>query len=181
MPEAVFIIFLPYIYPFSIVSIDEKEANEAVGIVNLVNNNSSTIENIYTVGIGNAYNINSNPNVLNGSAKNSYYINDKNFKGTRDKKITNKALWDINFQNNILNTSNNWEVNELVNLGYYPWLKLNDCMPRQEYIALPEMTDADLPEILFTETLENTNKTARVKISVYNPSGEEITNKQLKI
>ena len=73
-----------------------------------------------------------------------------------------------------------WEVDELVGLGYYPWLKLDDCMPRQEYIALPEITDADLPEILFTETLENTNKTARVKISVYNPSGEEITNITVK-
>ena len=165
---------------FSLVSIDEKEPGESKNITNIARFNSAIIENIYTVGVGNAYNINSNPNVLNGSAKNSYYINDKNFKGTSDKKITNKALWDKNFQNKILNTSNNWEVDELVNLGYYPWLKLNDCMPRQEYIALPEMTDADLPEILFTETLENTNKTARVKISVYNPSGEEITNITVK-
>ena len=54
-----------------------------------------------------------------------------------DKKITNKALWDKNFQNKILNTSNNWEVDVLVNLGYYPWLKLNDCIDvykRQNYI-----------------------------------------------
>ena len=149
----------------------------------IVEGNAGIVENVYTVGIGNIYNINKTPNVVNDNSKkvkNSYYITDITFKGTTDKKITNKALWDRNFQNNILNTSNKWEVDELVSLGYYPWLKLNDCMPRQEYIALPEITDADLPEILFTETLENTNKTAKAKMSMYNPSGEEITNIKVK-
>ena len=84
------------------------------------------------------------------------------------------------FPENILNSSNKWEIDELVSLGYYPWLKLNNCMPRQEYIALPEMTNADLPEILFAEILEKTNKTAKVKISMYNPSGEEITDIKVK-
>ena len=46
------------------------------------------------------------------------------------------------------------------------------CIRDREYIALPEITDADLPEILFTETLENTNKTAKAKMSMYNPSGD---------
>ena len=144
--------------------------------------NNKLIENVYSVGIGNVYNIDYTPNVIwdnSKEVKNSYYIGDITFKGTTDKKITNKALWDVNFQNKILNSTNMWEIDELVNLGYYPWLKLNDCMPRQEYIALPEMTDADLPEILFTETLENTNNTAKVKISMYNPSGEDV--KEIKV
>ena len=159
--------------------IENKNANYS----KVVYSNNGSVENVYTVGIGNIYNINGTPNVQNNyysSVINSYYISDIIFKGKDDKKITNKALWDINFQNNILNSTNMWEVDELVNLGYYPWLRLSKCMPRQDYIELPEMTDADLPEILFTETLEKTNQTAKVKISVYNPSGEEITNIRVK-
>lgn len=51
---------------------------------------------------------------------------------------------------------------------------------KEEYLVLPEMTDADLPEILFAETLENTNNTAKVKVSMYNPSGEEVTEIKVK-
>ena len=154
--------------------------NKPVSLV-VNNNDKGTVENIYTVGIGNIYNKTYSPNTYAGYGKveNSYYINDIEFIGKTDKKITNKALWDKSFQNNILNSSNNWEVDELIEMGYYPWIKLNDCMPRQDYIALPEMTDADLPEILFAETLENTNNTAKVKISMYNPSGEEV--KEIKV
>ena len=148
----------------------------------IARNNVGTVKYVYSVGLGNIYNKSQGPNVLYHSKKteNSYYIDEQIFVGKWDKKITNKALWDTSFQNNILNSTNMWEVDELVGLGYYPWLKLNDCMPRQDYIELPEMTDADLPEILFAETLESTNKTAKVKISMYNPSGEEVTNITVK-
>ena len=77
----------------------------------VVEGNAGIVENVYTVGIGNIYNINKTPNVVNDNSKkvkNSYYITDITFNGTTDKKITNKALWDRNFQNNILNTSNKW-------------------------------------------------------------------------
>jgi len=160
---------------------EKKFENKTVSSL-ILNNDKGTIENIYTVGIGNIYNTNNNPNIFhgNGNIENSYYINDIKFNGTADKKITNKALWDKSFQNNILNTSNKWEIDEFIEKGYYPWLKLNECMPRQEYISLPEMTDADLPEMLFAETLEHTNNTAKVKMSMYNPSGEEVTNITVK-
>ena len=112
----------------------------------IARNNVGTVKNVYSVGLGNIYNKSQGPNVLYHSKKteNSYYIDEQIFVGKWDKKITNKALWDTSFQNNILNSTNMWEVDELVGLGYYPWLKLNDCMPRQDYIELPEMTDADL-------------------------------------
>ena len=51
---------------------------------------------------------------------------------------------------------------------------------KTQYIPLPEITDADLPDALFAEVLEKTNKTAKVKISMYNPSGEEITDIKVK-
>ena len=169
------------IYSLVHYEVEKKFENKNVSSL-VLNNYKGNIENIYTVGIGNIYNTNNNPNIFhgNGNIENSYYINDIKFNGTADKKITNKALWDKNFQNNILNTSNKWEIDEFIEKGYYPWLKLNECMPRQEYISLPEMTDADLPEMLFAETLEHTNNTAKVKISMYNPSGEEVTNITVK-
>ena len=168
---------------YSLVHYEVEENFKEKSVTSLIlNNDKGTIENIYTVGMGNIYNVNYNPNIFyaNGNIKNSYYINDIKFNGTADKKITNKALWDKSFQNNILNTSNKWEIDEFIEKGYYSWLKLNECMPRQEYISLPEMTDADLPEMLFAETLEHTNNTAKVKISMYNPSGEEVTNITVK-
>ena len=168
-----------YVLANAYVDVENTKANYS----KIVRDNRKIVENVYSVGIGNIYYLDAGPNIVIDSlnkVNNSYYIGDIAFKGKRDKKITNKALWDKSFQNNILNSTNMWEVDELVSLGYYPWLKLDDCMPRQEYIALPEMTDKDLPEILFAETLEKTNKTAKVKISVYNPSGEEITDIKVK-
>ena len=169
------------IFTLANANIDTESKN--VNYAKIVHTNDGNVEKIYTVGLGNIYDLNHSPNVrFNNSKKvnNSYYIGDITFKGETDKKITNKVLWDTHFQNNILNTENNWEVNELIEMGYYPQLKLSDCMPRQEYLVLPEMTDADLPEILFAETLENTNNTAKVKVSMYNPSGEEVTEIKVK-
>ena len=53
-------------------------------------------------------------------------------------------------------------------------------MPLQEYINLPEVEDKDLPDIVSTEILQNTNNTAKVKFSVNNPEGETITSIAVK-
>ena len=37
------------------------------------------------------------------------------------------------FKTNVLNSDNQFEVDSLITSGYYPQLKLNDCMPRQDY------------------------------------------------
>jgi len=166
---------------YVLVNAQVENSNELATYSKIGRNNLGTVRNVYSVDLGNLYNKNNGPNVLyNAKTENSYYADETVFAGNWDKKITKKALWDKNFQENILNSTNMWEVEELVNLGYYPWLKLNDCMPRQEYIPLPEITDADLPDALFAEVLEKTNKTAKVKISMYNPSGEEITDIKVK-
>ena len=49
-----------------------------------------------------------------------------------------------------------------------------DVMPAQEYIELPEVEDADLPDILFTKVLEQGTDTVKVQFSVNNPSAEQI-------
>ena len=56
---------------------------------------------------------------------------------------------------------------------------MNDCMPSQEYIELPEVEDEDLPDILSNEVIEEGTNTAKVRLIVHNPSGEKI--KRLEI
>ena len=162
---------------YSLVGTDASEirTNDNTGLL-VVDNNGGNIENIYTVGIGSTYQIEKNPNSYNGNGRisNSYYINDKEFKGTADKKITEKLLYDSDFQNKVLNSNNQFEVDSLITSGYYPHLKLNDCMPRQDYNLLPEITEKDLPDVLSTEIIEQENKKARVKVNIYNPAGETI-------
>ena len=163
------------IYSLLGIDSDKDEPNIKTGLL-VVNNSGGNIDNIYTVGIGNEYNINYNPNTYDGLGQisNSYYLNDKEFKGTADKKITEKLLYDSDFQNNVLNSDNQFEVDSLITSGYYPQLKLNDCMPRQDYNLLPEITEKDLPDVLSTEILEQENKKAKVKVNIYNPAGETI-------
>ena len=162
---------------YSLVGIDADEirTQDATALL-VINNDNGDVENVYTVGLGSTYQIEKNPNISNGLGRisNSYYINDKEFKGTADKKITEKLLYDSDFQNKVLNSDNQFEVDSLISLGYYPQLKLNDCMPRQDYNVLPEVTEADLPDVLSTEVIEQENKKATVKVNVYNPSGETI-------
>ena len=162
---------------YSLVGIDADEIRtiDNTGLL-VIENGGGNVENVYTVGLGSTYRIEQNPNITNGQGRisNSYYINDKEFKGTADKKITEKLLYDSDFQNNVLNSDNQFEVDSLITSGYYPQLKLNDCMPRQDYNLLPEITEADLPDVLGTEILEQENKKAKVKVNIYNPAGETI-------
>ena len=162
---------------YSLVGIDADEirTQDATALL-VINNANGDVENVYTVGIGSTYQLDKNPNITNGQGRisNSYYINDKEFKGTADKKITEKLLYDTNFQNQVLNSDNQFEIDSLISSGYYPQLKLNDCMPRQDYNLLPEITEKDLPDVLSTEILEQENKKAKVKVNIYNPAGETI-------
>ena len=162
---------------YSLVGIDADEIRtiDNTGLL-VIENGGGNVENVYTVGLGSTYRIEQNPNITNGQGRisNSYYINDKEFKGTADKKITEKLLYDSDFQNNVLNSDNQFEVDSLITSGYYPQLKLNDCMPRQDYNLLPEITEKDLPDVLSTEILEQENKKAKVKVNIYNPAGETI-------
>ena len=83
---------------------------------------------------------------------------------------------DATFQNQIINKDGAFIVDELVNEGYYPHVKMSECMPTQEYIELPEVRDADLPDILSTTILEQGTNTVKVEFSVNNPSAETIDN-----
>ena len=134
------------------------------------------IKNGYSVGVDETIDINSDPNGYFGTnnAENLFYIDDKIFNTTISKKTSTLSLYDKKFQNSVLNGDNAFIVDELVDSGYYPQLKMPDCMPDQEYIELPEIEDADLPDVIKGEVIEQTDDTAKIEFSVYNPNGETI-------
>ena len=114
----------------------------------------SSIKNVYTTNVSD--NIKNGPNVPNnvGTIENSYYFSDKVFANSSDKNTTKLALKDVDFQNRILNSENVFNVDGLIEQGYYPQLNMSDCMPAQEYINLPEIEDADLVDVISSEVLE---------------------------
>ena len=173
---------------FSLINIDvagKVNAETSGNIMNYVNNALVT-ENLYSVGYGENYSLNNGPTIGYANStninkiKNAYYFADITFNNSYNRKSTPLALWDTTFQNQILNSENAFNVDELVTQGYYPQLNWPDCMPAQEYIELPEVEDKDLPDILSMEVLESTNDTAKVKFSVNNPSAETITSIEIE-
>ncbi len=164
---------------FILSKINISDANSASG-ANIVVNNSerSSVENIYSVDIDKSNSLSKGPNIYNNTSentKNIYYFDEKTFTSQYELKSTKLALWDTTFQNQILNSENAFNVDELINQGYYPQLNMPDCMPNQEYIELPEVEDKDLADILSTEVLDQGSNIVKVKFVVNNPSAETIT------
>ena len=150
-------------------------------------NQNSIVKNVYSTGkIINSdissYGINVSRVESNGryQIENSYYMSEDTYKASYDKKTTKLALYDVEFQEKILNEENCFEIEENVRNGYYPQLNLNECMPSQEYISLPKVEDADLPDIIDSEIIEQTSSTAKVKFKVNNPTAETITDIKIK-
>ena len=166
---------------FSLINVDvnkDSKLEQSGNIISYICAGSKT-ENLYSVGYGENYILSCGPTIgetINATADNVYYFADITFNNSYNRKTTPLALWDTTFQNQILNSDNAFNVEELVTQGYYPQLNWPDCMPTQEYIELPEVEDKDLPDILSMEILESTKDTAKVKFSVNNPSAETITN-----
>ena len=166
------------IYFLSSIKIQEGHTGNVASAV-YTNTNRARIENIYSVDIDDSIsNLTTGPNIYNNASKNSeniYYFDDKIFTSQYELKSTKLALWDTTFQNQILNSENAFNVDELINQGYYPQLNMPDCMPNQEYLELPEVEDKDLADILSTEVLEQGSNIVKVKFVVNNPSAETIT------
>ena len=169
---------------YSLVNIDlaGKINSEVVGNITAYSDDTgSVVNNVYSVGKGENVDkyLDRGPTV--GMIKNAqkitnvYYFADATFQNTYNQKTTMLALRDKVFQSQILNTNNAFEIDSFVENGYYPQIKMPDCMPIQEYIPLPEIEDDDLPDILSTETIEQGTNMVKVKIRVNNPSAETVT------
>lgn len=151
---------------------------EHIGNIAYHNGDGAGVRNVYSVGIGNINNFKDGPNIPsvgNTNIENNYYFCDEIFNNEYHQKTTKLALRDVNFQNQLLNTNDGFEVDELVRNGYYPHVKMPDVMPRQEYIELPEVEDEDLADILSTEIESQKPDEATILCNVHNPSGEIIT------
>lgn len=148
---------------------------------NIANGKSETTEayvkNSYSVGAGENRDINHDINVYNNNIENVYYIADDIYANSQyTTKISKLTLRSKTFQNETLNTTDMFEVDSLLDLGYYPQVKMDDCMPAQEYIPLPEVEDDDLADIISTTVIESTDNEAVININVYNPNQETISN-----
>ena len=160
--------------------IEEKKDGTVANIISLHRFNSIA-KNCYSVGLIENDNISSYGPVIGdmyggSTTENIYYFYGEAKNNTYNTKTTPLALWDTTFQNQILNSDKAFNVDELVEQGYYPQVNMPDCMPNQEYIELPEVEDKDLADILSTEVLEQGSNTAKVQFIVNNPSSETITN-----
>ena len=156
------------------INIDYANNNESNSLTNFIVTNYGQVENIYSVGIGD---LKKNPNVYQNrlEVNNSYYFAEKIVPSEVDQLATKLALRGTNFQNQMLNNEEAFNVNELIGYGFYPHLNMNSCMPHQDYIELPEVQDEDLPDILSSEVIEEGTNTARVRLTIHNPSGEKIS------
>ena len=168
---------------FSLISV-EKDSTLAseVSVGNLIGNSSTgTLQNVYSSEDPDKTNtnlLNRDPNIGNVggiNAKNVFYSSDKIYSGKYSTKISKLALYDADFQNKVLNTHDGFNVDTFVSLGYYPQVKMNDCMPNQEWIALPKVTDTDLVDITSSEEVSSDGDSATVILNINNPGAEKIT------
>ena len=146
----------------------------------MVSVNKGKIENVYSVNINGVQKERmevQGPNIYsnNGIIENSYYFYDETFEKSYDTNTSKLALYDTNFQNQVLNGDGKFEIEETVKNGYFPTLKMPDVMPAQEYIKLPEIKNEDLPDVISSSIIEKNNNEAIIEMNVHNPSGETIT------
>lgn len=152
-------------------------------LANIANNNEgSNVKNSYSVGAGENRDFNRDVNIYNSRIQeNVYYVADDVYANSQyTTKISNLTLRSKPFQNQTINTTDMFEVDSLVDLGYYPQVKMDDCMPEQEYIPLPEVENEDLADVISTTVVESTDDSAIVDVNVYNPNQETIVEIDIK-
>ncbi len=163
----------------SINTLKQDGVNEKIANLVYLVASGLKLENSYSVGIGNWEEFTKGPNTVSsasGTVENCYYFCDETFTNSVSKKTSMLALWDTNFQNQVLNKNGGeFNVDELVSKGYYPHINMPEVMPRQEYIPLPEVEDSDLADLLSIEILEQNENEATISCNIHNPSGENIT------
>lgn len=146
-------------------------------IANIARSDNSPIKNSYSVGAGENRDINHDVNTYDNLIReNVYYVADDIYANSKyTTKISKLTLQSKAFQNETINSTNMFEVDSLLELGYYPQVKMDDCMPTQEYIPLPEVENDDLADIISTKVVESSDKEAIIDVNVYNPNQETIS------
>ena len=164
---------------YSLVNIEVPTKDNYVGNMVFSGFDSSFVQNTYVVENDEAGTQNINYSVTTNNNKNNYYFG-KQEVNSNNQKTSMLSLKEASFQNQILNSENAFNVDELIEQGYYPQLNFPDCMPNQTYIKLPEIEDADLPDILSSEVIEENINEAKVRLVINNPNSETIENLKVK-
>lgn len=168
---------------YSLITVEKNSslASEA-SVGNLIGYSAAgTLQNVYSSEDSNKVNtnaLNHDPNIGSVAAinaKNVFYSSDNNYNSDYSIKISKLALADSEFQNKVLNSHDGFNVDSLVSLGYYPQVKMNECMPNQEWIPLPTVTDGDLVDITSSEQISSDGDSAVVVLNINNPGAEKIT------
>ena len=172
---------------YSLITVDvntQFEENKWIGNIVGQSGGNAEITNVYSTKMSDFMKeMDVGPNVYKNDGKevkNSYYFSDYTFKNSFDQKVTPLALYDTSFQNQVLNNDGAFFVDDLVENGYYPQINMPSCMPKQEYIPLPQIRDSDLADILSIEVIEQGSDYLTAKVNVHNPSGETITEIKVK-
>ena len=162
---------------YSIVDIVPVEEQTSIGSIS-GNTYYSIFKNIYTYSENTDRTTTKDINfgyISNINTDNVFYINPNLHINSQSLKLSKVALRNASFQEILLNSANAFNVEDYVTYGYYPQIILNEVMPKQEYIELPEIKDEDLADILSVDDVEELGSEAIVKLLIHNPSGEKIT------
>ena len=163
---------------FSITNKTEEEIKNYAG--NIAVYNYGNIQNIYSTQLGDLLYGPSIGIKSSGKIQNAYYFANKPLLDVSEIFTSRLALHDTNFQLQVLNEENKFEIYNTVEKGYFPHIVMPECMPSQDYIKLPEVTDKDLIDILSTNIIELNNDSAKVEVIVNNIAGEDIQNIKIK-
>ena len=162
---------------------NEGEYNKQVGAL-VGGSYRALVKNSYSVTDGKIENKTNDASIglVSGNyiSKDVFYASNIIYPGKYSQKVSPLALSDVYFQKKTLNTYGKFLIEENVTKGYYPHVIFNECMPRQELIELKQVEDSDLVDIISSETIETSGDEATVKITVNNPSVEEIKSIEVK-
>ena len=128
-------------------------------------NENSTRNTAYDASVGSYDQLN---------AKNLYYVSPLKYSNAKTTKISKVALTSSEFQNNTLNGDNAFNIEDFVTYGYFPQLIMNEAMPKQDYIKLPEVTDADLLSVITASVESQEGSEADVNILLRNSAFDKI-------
>ena len=110
------------------------------------------------------------PNILfkytSTRAYESYYFSDVNYEASDyNTKLSASGLYEPGVQDVILNANNSsqFTIDLYVNNGYYPQLKLNYCMPKQENVRI-EAVGNEIIDVLSGAVIEN-NDISKLELS----------------
>ena len=162
---------------FSLVNVmtTVQEENIYQDIGNIVAINEGTVKNSYSMEYGYKDVYKNGPGIAFDKliTENVYYFSKSyTFEASTETRLPYSALRNVTFQNEILNTNQGFNVDDYIEMGYYPQLILPRCMGTQEYLVLPTSTTEQEIDVLYTNVIENTDTTAIVDVSILNKAGE---------